>query len=262
LSPFKSQIKLAALTSLFLLFTFNVPAQKTGKKSPHKTPPPTKVSVDHNRLSAVKYEVTIGPDGKMGLAVLSGFEGQLVRSDQIRKALADYLPEDVSHHQLISPVVVIRPDKDTRIASVIEAAQVSRVSRGANVSVVTPDGSILNVAPEPKFTEHDEIKPNPLFLLVAVKDDGRLYLNNDDTASAKLGPRLMEIFKERENNGVFRPDSNEIEKTVYIRVPPESPFQRVLDIVKTMNESGAGPLFLIVDSDTGVDVIKEIVPVQ
>ena len=72
----------------------------------------------------------------------------------------------------------------------------------------------------------------------------------------------MEIFKERENNGVFRPDSNEIEKTVYIRVPPDAPFQRVMDIVKTLNEAGAGPLFLIVDSDTGPDVMKEIVPVQ
>ena len=262
MSPFTSQIKLAALTSLFLLFTFNVPAQKTGRKIPHKTPPQTKVAVDHNRASAVRYEISVGSDGKMGLAVLSGLEGQVVRADQIRTALADYSPGDGP----ISPVVIIKANKDAKMASVIEAAQVSRVSPGANVSIVTSDGSILNVHPDPKFTDQDNIKPNPLFLVVALRDDGRLYLNNEDTASinepVKLVSRLRDIFKDREENGVFRSNSNEIEKTVHIRVPPAAPFQRVMDIVKTLNEVLAGPLFLMVDNDTGLDVRKELVPVQ
>ena len=266
MSPLNSQIKITILTSLFLLFTVNAPAQKTGRKVPHKTPLPTKVSVDHNRISAVRYEVTVGPDGKMGLAVLSGLEGQVVRADQVRKALADYLPGYPSQHGLISPVVVVKPNKDAKMSSVIEAVQASRVSPGANVSVVTPDGSILNVPPDPKFTDQLDIKPNPLFLVVALRDDGRLYLNNEETASinepVKLVSRLRDIFKDRENNGVFRPDSNEIEKTVHIRVPSDAHFQRVMDIVKALNEVAAGPLFLVVDAETDLGVRKELIPVE
>lgn len=264
MSPFNFHIKIAALISLLLLISLDVGAQKTRPKTPHKTPAHTKVPVNESRPSAVKYEVRVGPDGKMSIAVLSGLEGQIISADQIRKALADYLPEDPAHHrEPISPMVVIRPDKDTKLISVIEAAQASRVSATANVSVITPDGFSLSVRPDPKFIDELDIKPNPLLLVLELRGDGHLYLNNEDKGSLneplKMISQLTDIFKYREENGVYRPDSVEVEKTVHILAPSDARFQRVMDIVKVLNEASAGPLLLGVDGEAEFGVRKELI---
>jgi biopolymer transport protein ExbD len=263
LIPFNTRIKIAALTSLLVMFPIHAAAQKSVRKAPPKATVRTKPAAIEDRVSAITYEVKVGPDGKMSLAVVSGLEGQNIRADQIRTALADYSPDaSAQHHVSISPTVMIKPDKNAKMSSVIEAARASRVSPNANVSVVTPDGVSLGVAPDPKFMNNMDIRPDPTFLLVDVRADGHSYLNNEDMGSIsdpqKLTSRLSEVFDDRAKTGVLRPGTNEVEKTVHIRVPSDARFQRVMDIANIVNDM-FGRMVLAVDDDNEVGVRKVIV---
>ncbi len=261
--PFNTRIKIAAMTSLLVIFPIHAAAQRSVRKAPPKAAVGTKPGAIENRVSAVKYEVKVGPDGKMSLAVISGLEGQSIRADQIRTALADYAPDaSAQHHVSISPAVMIKPDKEAKMSSVIAAARASRVSPNANVSVVTPEGVSLGVAPDPKFRNNMDIRPDPTFLLVDLRADGHSYLNNEDMGSIsdakKLTSRLSEVFDDRAKTGVLRPGTNEVEKTVHIRVPSDARFQRVMDIAKIVNDM-YGRLILAVDGDDEFGVRQAIV---
>src|SRR5437773_1152249 len=81
------------------------------------------------------------------------------------------------------------------------------------------------VPAEPKNEQQQVIRPNPLTLVVAInKDSKAITLNNDAFGdvndTTKLKNKLIQIFKEREANGVFKESSpNEIEKTLFIKSP-------------------------------------------
>ena len=64
----------------------------------------------------------------------------------------------------------------------------------------------------------------------------------------KLNAKLAEIFKERENNGVFREGTNEVEKTIFLKSP-----KSVRDVVKVIDAAkaaGASPIGLQIDDLT------------
>jgi biopolymer transport protein ExbD len=101
-------------------------------------------------------------------------------------------------------------------------------------------------------SENDElVKPNPLTLVVKVEKNGGLTLNNDDTGSisntGKLTDRLGSIFKLREANGVFREESNEIEKTVTVKAPRSSKYGDFIKVIEAVKLSGAAPIVIQID---------------
>ncbi len=100
-------------------------------------------------------------------------------------------------------------------------------------------------------------KPNPLTLIAMLENDGKLRLNNEDTGtisdSEKLKIRLMEIFKERENNGVFREGTNEVEKTVFVKVSKSSKYGDLIKLVQAVKVARAQPIGIQID-DVEFDV--------
>ena len=62
--------------------------------------------------------------------------------------------------------------------------------------------------------------------------------------------RLQEIFKQRENNGVFRENSNEIEKTIFIKSPKSLRYGDVVKVIDAAKGAGASPIGLQVDDLT------------
>jgi len=95
------------------------------------------------------------------------------------------------------------------------------------------------------------VKPNPLTLVVSLGKDGRLALNGDNMGvlsdTSKLIDKLSLVFKERENNGVFRENSNEIEKTVFIKVPRSAKYSDFIRLVEAVKISGAEPIGIQID---------------
>jgi TonB family protein len=94
-------------------------------------------------------------------------------------------------------------------------------------------------------------KPNPLTLLVRT-NLGRPNLNNESYKDEdELVKKLIEIFEDREENGVYRESTNEIEKTVYVEVEDQegaaNKNQKYGDIVRlidVLKSAGASPIVI------------------
>lgn len=111
------------------------------------------------------------------------------------------------------------------------------------------------VPAEPKDEQNVNVKPNPLTLVVAISKETRgISLNNepfgDVSDTDKLKNRLLEIFKERENNGVFREGTNEVEKTIFIKSPKSVRYGDVVKVIDAVKAAGASPIGLQVDDLT------------
>lgn len=123
------------------------------------------------------------------------------------------------------------------------------------ITPLKPSRFEAKVPAEPKDEQNVNVKPNPLTLVVAIsKETKGITLNNepfgDVSDTEKLGNRLREIFKERENNGVFREGTNEVEKTIFIKSPKSIRYGDVVKVIDSAKAAGATPVGLQVDDLT------------
>jgi biopolymer transport protein ExbD len=108
------------------------------------------------------------------------------------------------------------------------------------------------VPAEPKPEEQTIAKPNPLTLVVAINQgDFKVTLNNEDAGDTSdaslLTNKLSQIFKDRENNGVIREGTNEVEKTVFIKSPKSISYGNVVRVIDAVKLAGAEPIGLQID---------------
>jgi biopolymer transport protein ExbD len=120
------------------------------------------------------------------------------------------------------------------------------------ITPLKPSRFEAKVPAEPKDEVQTNVKPNPLTLVVAIsKETKGITLNNDPfgdvSDTEKLGNRLKEIFKERENNGVFREGTNEVEKTIFIKSPKAIRYGDVVKVIDAAKAAGASPVGLQID---------------
>ncbi|MFM9905432.1 MAG: ExbD/TolR family protein [Pyrinomonadaceae bacterium] len=123
------------------------------------------------------------------------------------------------------------------------------------ITPLKPSRFEAKVPAEPKNEPQVNVKPNPLTLVIAIsKETKGISLNNDPfgdvSDTEKLSARLKEIFKERENNGVLRENSNEVEKTVFIKSPKSVRYGDVVKVIDAAKAAGASPIGLQIDDLT------------
>ena len=123
------------------------------------------------------------------------------------------------------------------------------------ITPLKPSRFEAKVPAEPKDEPQTNVKPNPLTLVISInKETKGIMLNNDafgDVSDTdKLANKLREIFKERENNGVFRENSNEVEKTVFIKSPKSVRYGDVVKVIDAAKSAGASPIGLQIDDLT------------
>ncbi len=120
------------------------------------------------------------------------------------------------------------------------------------ITPLKPSRFEAKVPAERKDEPQANVKPNPLTLVVAINRETKgITLNNepfgDVSDTEKLGNRLREIFKERENNGVFREGTNEVEKTIFIKSPKTVRYGDVVKVIDAAKAAGASPVGLQID---------------
>ncbi|HQY67345.1 MAG TPA: biopolymer transporter ExbD [Pyrinomonadaceae bacterium] len=123
------------------------------------------------------------------------------------------------------------------------------------ITPLKPSRFEAKVPAEPKDQPQANVKPNPLTLVVAInKDTKAVTLNNEPfgnvTDTEKLTDKLKEIFKQREDNGVLREGSNEVEKTLFIKSPKSVRYGDVVRVIDAAKWAGATPIGLQVDDLT------------
>jgi biopolymer transport protein ExbD len=123
------------------------------------------------------------------------------------------------------------------------------------ITPMKPSRFEAKVPAEPKDQQNVNVKPNPLTLVVSISKETRaITLNNepfgDVSDTDKLKNRLAEIFKERENNGVFREGTNEVEKTIFLKSPKSVKYGDVVKVIDAAKDAGASPIGLQIDDLT------------
>ncbi|MBA2494886.1 MAG: biopolymer transporter ExbD [Acidobacteria bacterium] len=124
------------------------------------------------------------------------------------------------------------------------------------ISPLKPSRFEAKVPAEPKPEDQQQNpKPNPLTLVVAVnKADKKITLNNESVGDVSdpsgLTTALSQIFKDRENNGVVREGTNEVEKTVFIKSPRSVRYGDVVSVIDAVKQAGAQPIGLQIDDLT------------
>lgn len=124
------------------------------------------------------------------------------------------------------------------------------------ISPMKPSRFEAKVPAEPKPEDKQSTpRPNPLTLVVTVdKANLGLKLNNQDmgnvTDPAPLTEELTKVFKDRENNGVFREGTNEVEKTIFIKAPRSLKYGDVVKVIDAAKTAGAQPIGLQIDDLT------------
>ena len=120
------------------------------------------------------------------------------------------------------------------------------------ITPLKPSRFEAKVPAEPKDQQDVNVKPNPLTLVVAISKDTRdVTLNNEPfgnvTDTEALGNKLREVFKARENEGVFREGTNEIEKTIFVKSPKSVRYGDVVKVIDAAKAAGASPIGLQID---------------
>ncbi len=121
------------------------------------------------------------------------------------------------------------------------------------ITPMKPSRFEAKVPAEPKPEENQApAKPNPLTLVVSVdKASMGVMLNNeaagDVSDTSLLTNKLSEIFKQRENNLVFREGTNEVEKTVFVKAPRSVRYGNVVRVIDAVKLAGSDRVGLQID---------------
>ena len=96
-----------------------------------------------------------------------------------------------------------------------------------------------------------QLKPNPLTLVVTISSDYKLKLNQDDMGNVSdtspLSQRLVSLFQQRKDTRAFRPGTEDVEKTVFIKAPRGLKYGDVVKVIDAIKGAGANPVGLQVD---------------
>src|SRR6478672_1607791 len=117
------------------------------------------------------------------------------------------------------------------------------------ITPLKPHKFEAKIPAEPKDQPQVDIKPNPLTLVITIdKNTKKVRLNNDDAGdvsdASALTDRLKAIFTQREQNGVFREGTNEVEKTVFIKSSTSTKYGDVVRVIDAAKTAGASPIGL------------------
>ncbi len=123
------------------------------------------------------------------------------------------------------------------------------------ITPLKPSRFEAKVPAEPKDEQQVNVKPNPDTLVVGInKETKAVTLNNepygDVSDTDKLGAKLREIFKKREDSGDFREGTNQVEKTVFIKSPRSVRYGDVIKVIDAAKYAGAEPIGLQIDDLT------------
>ena len=151
----------------------------------------------------------------------------------------------------LSPITIINADKSLYLSDVVGVIQALRVSSSQKIKLKISENLSIFI---PKKIENEEnyiLKPNPNTLIVFLTKNYKIRLNQDEmgdiTNMLPLKETLKKIFNQRADNGILREGTTEVERTVFIKAPLSLKFIELIDLIKTVAETGASPIGLQVD---------------
>jgi len=219
---------------------------------------------DYNLEKDTSVVITLTADNKLYQRQSRDLPDRLERNETIitTAELSQAIKRDLEGKTPDKRVVYFKCDAGTsedKVLEVLDAVRKADVDKVALVVVgdksaddpyqIAPLSFLVDL-PAP-MNKAIMLKPNPLTLVASLSKNERILLNNEDVGTlsdtSKLNDRLRDIFKDRENNGVFREDTNEVEKTVYVKTPRASKYGDLIKLVEAVKGAGAEPIAIHID---------------
>jgi biopolymer transport protein ExbD len=242
---------------LFFVLSLCVFLTGVNAQSPKTGPPAVKAPpADATPPPGYDFTIVIDADKTSSLHVSTGYEGKPLDAVALQRAMLEYvrLQKPVPRQPLVDPRISLHPDGALDVGTLTNVIKSLRVSAGTVVTIYLGQGPVLIVHPAPKFDKSEELRPDPIFLLTAVDEAGKIHLNNEPQGSlsnmASLDQRLKEVFKAREDNGVMRENTHDIEKTVWLSLPAGSKVTDLIKIATAVKMAGSDRIGLWVDDLT------------
>jgi biopolymer transport protein TolR len=119
------------------------------------------------------------------------------------------------------------------------------------VTPLKPSRFEAKIPSEPDPNQSQDIKPNPLTLVVSIAPDLKLKLNTEDMGSVNdtgaLSSRLVALFQQRKEQNAYRPGTTEVERTVFVKAPRSMHYGDVVKVIDAIKGAGASPVGLQID---------------
>ena len=121
------------------------------------------------------------------------------------------------------------------------------------ITPLKPSRFEAKVPAEPKKDQQNvQVQANPLTLVVAInKDTKGVTLNNepygDVTDTQGLIDKLREVFKQRADAGVLNENTNQVERTLFVKAPKSVRYGDVVSVIDAVKQAGASPIGLQID---------------
>lgn len=244
---------------LLLLSSFSTAIQAQRKKPVNKSVSRAefinKTSITIPEIKDFAFVVEIDKNARVSVRVQKTENNGFLASDSSNKNLTDFFTAFSALQEgktaaktktVLEPVIIIKADESLNLGKITEIIQSLRVSSKQKIKLQISENDYIGIPP--LVNESEFPKPNPNFLLIKLGDDFKVSLNTesnyDFNNTAPLKEKLREIFKERENRGVLRPGTNEVEKTVFVAAPPTIKFADVVKLIQAAKDAGAEPIGL------------------
>jgi len=254
-----------SMLALFVLVIVcsTVLPQKTSGRAGVKRTPNTKPA-SPRRIPDYQINLKITDGSKYFVSIVSPDQSGRLNASDLNSLITD-LPtgaDGFNQPNNVFPRVVIEVTPNVSMLAFWNPITLFR--RGRTEIIVPVPTGIPNEAdillavhwkvPEPNV----DVKPSPFLLIVNVADDGKLSLNNEPAGTVsntdRLVTQLKDIFKEREDNAVFREGTNDIEKSVTIVMPMSSrKFSDLVTVAQAVWLPGGDRISLAMDDPLGGD---------
>ena len=210
------------------------------------------------------FVVEILDDEKIRLSVQRTDRSHLLSAAELNQFFSGLPVARSKRTNGIEPIIIIEVAPSVHLASFLDL--VGKIRDSSKLAIkIDCGGPFVGIHPKLNQRQLIEIMPNPLLLLVNVAENSTLSLNGKEAGSltdpSKIERWLADIFRQREANGVFRPGTNEIEKTVYIKMSRSGRFSDLIKLADVLTDAGADRVGLQVDEPETVPERKELIPI-
>ncbi len=178
---------------------------------------------------------------------------QKISADELGKKFEEYWGASETLSNDAKTVYVIA-DASNDYAGLVKIFELARKNKIFNIKLVVSQNdkadvkNVLEVIlPELPRNSSEPVKPNPLTLIAALQKDGKVQLNREGNTLDAVKARLREVFRNREQNGVFKEGTNEIYKAVTVQGFRSAKYEEIAKLIDALKEVGASPILLQID---------------
>jgi biopolymer transport protein ExbD len=247
----KTKLFLLILTICFGSLVISGQKKKIVSDSADVPPPVKKQTAVGKKAEPINFTIVeIDENSKIKIYSVSEAEEYTSQANpsNLAKAVSINLNQKIPVSLLGSGEIIIKPDMSLKYEELVKISKTIRSQTKQKIKVKLGEYFYAWI---PEAKTKTAPRPNPLFLLVNIDTNGKILLNTEEEGTTKdfstLQNHLVKIFKDREDSGVFRIGSNEVEKTIFIKLPLSFGLITVAAIANAVKETGANPIFLQID---------------